>query len=178
LELIEIIEEQAVFGFSGKINVLQTENSQYLGAIYQENGIIVHAQFRGLIGKHSLFQIILKQMNKNVTFKYVIEPEIITDKTRSFSINVDQLKVEAGRLFEEYLKCAKLRPPDSLQLMVSTDFLESHQDITPVEFDVLAAISDFCSVGEIYNSAKLYDFEITKALVSLRKKGGIKVLAK
>ena len=58
MDLIETLKEQAAFGFTGKINVLLGEKRQYIGAIYQKDGHIVHADYEGHHGKKSLFNAV------------------------------------------------------------------------------------------------------------------------
>jgi hypothetical protein len=40
----------------------------------------------------------------------------------------------------------------------------------------MCTISDYSDVSEIYKNSKLLDFEITNALVNLRKKDALKVV--
>lgn len=173
--LIEVLKEQASFGFTGKINVLSKDNGQFLGVIYQADGIIVGAQVKELKGKKALLKMIFDDVESNENFKFIVEPELISSEMMSVKITFEEIKKEAQAHFQEYVSAKKLRPAAHLKLLIDPEIIVSIDDITPQEFDVLAVITEWCNVSDIYKYSKLMDFEVTHALVSLRKKRAIKV---
>ncbi|MBY0414389.1 MAG: hypothetical protein K2Q18_09495, partial [Bdellovibrionales bacterium] len=90
-------------------------------------------------------------------------------------ISVEEIKKEAQTHFQEYLTAKKLRPQGHLKLVIDPEIILSKEELNPQEFDVLGVITEWCKVSDIYKYSKLMDFEITHALVSLRKKRAIKV---
>jgi len=58
INLLEVLKEQASFGFTGKINILLKENSQFIGVIYQEAGLIVGSSAKELRGRKALLKLI------------------------------------------------------------------------------------------------------------------------
>jgi hypothetical protein len=48
-------------------------------------------------------------------------------------------------------------------------------DVTSDEFEVLAGLTDYNKVGDIYKNVNLLEYEITNALVSLRMKKALRV---
>ena len=86
-------------------------------------------------------------------------------------------EVLTGDVYENYLGSKKLRPPGALKLVLNPNFIVEGQDVAPNEFDVLSAISDYSRVEDIYNHCPLMEYEVTQALVSLRRKGALKVVA-
>ena len=173
--LIDVLKEQASFGFTGKINLLSKENGQFLGVIYQQEGLIVGAQIRELKGKKALLKMIFDDVESNENFKFIVEPEVLPAEVLTMRIAFEEIKLEAQKHFQEYLAAKKLRPAAHLKLVIDPEVIVSKEDITPQEFDVLAVISEWCNVSDIYKYSKLMDFEVTHALVSLRKKRAIKV---
>ena len=173
--LIEVLKEQASFGFTGKINLLSKENGQFLGVVYQQEGMIVGAQVKELKGKKALLKMIFDDVESNENFKFIVEPEVVPDEALTMKVAFEEIKLLAQKHFNEYISAKKLRPAPHLKLVIDPEVIVSKDDITPQEFDVLAVISEWCNVSDIYKYSKLMDFEVTHALVSLRKKRAIKV---
>jgi len=173
LSLINSLTEQATFSFSGRINVLHAETKQFLGSIHMIDGKIVDSIYRGMEGKNSLFKILIEDMSDALPLKFVVEPELI--EGGAFSYSVKDFTKEARRHYENFLASRKLRPPGHIKLLVKGDFILLGEDVCTVEFQVLKVISDYSRVDDIYKEANLMEYEVTNALVSLRKKGALKV---
>jgi hypothetical protein len=173
--LIEVLKEQASFGFTGKVNVLSKENGQFLGVIYQQEGMIVGAQLKELKGKKALLKMIFDDVELNEFFKFIVEPEVLSPENITMKVSFEEVRKEAQGHFQEYLSAKKLRPAPHLKLVIDPEIIVSVDEITPQEFDVLSIITEYCNVSDIYKYSKLMDFEVTHALVSLRKKRAIKV---
>lgn len=173
--LIEVLKEQASFGFTGKVNVLSKENGQFLGVIYQQEGLIVGAQLKELKGKKALLKMIFDDVESNEFFKFIVEPEVLSPENITMKVSFEEVRKEAQGHFQEYLSAKKLRPAPHLKLVIDPEIIVSAENITPQEFDVLSVITEWCNVSDIYKYSKLMDFEVTHALVSLRKKRAIKV---
>lgn len=173
--LIEVLKEQASFGFTGKINVLSRDNGQFLGVIYQQEGLIVGAQIKELKGKKALLKMIFDDVESNENFKFIVEPEVLSSEIMTVKISIEEIKKEAQGHFQDYISAKKLRPAGHLKLVINPEVIVSNEDITPQEFDVLSVVTEWCKVSDIYKYSKLMDFEVTHALVSLRKKRAIKV---
>lgn len=176
MDLIKIVEEQTVFAFTGKINVLLKENNQYLGAIWQKDGFIVQAQLGDLKGKKALLRIVFDDLEAPDRLNFVVEPELVTQDPSQFELSYEDFYRELQRIYNDYQQCKKLRPADHLKLAVNGDFIVDGAGLSPEEFDLLCLISDYGLVGDLYAKSPLYDFEITNLLVSLRKKKALKVI--
>jgi hypothetical protein len=55
--------------------------------------------------------------------------------------------------------------------------MNSTDAVSPEEFEVLVTLTEWNSPNDIYRHCQLLDHEITLALVSLRKKGALKIIA-
>ena len=108
-------------------------------------------------------------------FKFIVEPELLSPENITLKISFEDIRKEAQGHFQEYLSAKKLRPAPNLKLVIDPEIIVSSDEITPQEFDVLSVITEWCKVSDIYKYSKLMDFEVTHALVSLRKKRAIKV---
>ncbi len=175
INLIEVLKEQTSFGFTGKINILLKENSQFLGVIYQDAGLIVGAEAKELKGKKALLKLIFDDVESHDIYKFIVEPELIDPNHSYMKVTLDEIKKEAQAHFQDYISAKKLRPDPNLKLVINPEIIESEVEITPREFDVLSVITEWCKVSDIYKYSQLMDFEVTNALISLRKKRAIKV---
>lgn len=173
--LINILEEQISVGFTGKINVLSRENSQHLGVITLYEGEVYHATFRGSDQLKALFNIFIKELDTD-ELHYVVEPEVVNPYARSIHYPYKVLKQKISEAISEYKLSKENRPPDHIKLMIKPEFLTVGDKVTPEEFKLLTTISDYNLVRDIYKNCDLLDYEITNALVSLRKKNGLVVI--
>ncbi len=73
------------------------------------------------------------------------------------------------------MEAKKLRPPNGLRLVLNDEFVIKGGEIGQEEFGVMKVITDFNKVEDIYVNCPLQEHQITLALVSLRKKGALKV---
>lgn len=173
-EFYKILEEQMTFEFNGRINILTKHNAQLLGHMILKEGKLLRITYKNIQGIKAC--LVLAQDEASGIIRYVIEPEIIEDSSRNIFYSFNDL----FNLLEEYLKrsakSSLLRPSDELKLFIRPEFIIEGATITQNEFEVLHTLSDYQSVGEVYNRCKLLDFEITHALVSLRNKKALKVM--
>lgn len=174
--ITEIIKEQATFGFTGRINIQLLDNGQYAGVILQQDGKLIHAEYAGFTGKKALFKAVVDDLEGIQKLKYIVEPEIIADGSGSFELTWKEFKVMAEKMLTQFRETARLKPPAHLRLVVDGDFIITGKPIDGVEFEVLCTISDYSKVEDVYAKSPLHEFEITRALVSLRKKGALKVV--
>ena len=174
--LLKVLKEQFVFGFTGRVNVLLGHNDQYLGAVFQKDGKIIHAEYEGFKGKKALYKTLFDDIDDDISLKFLIEPEIISENIQTFEYSFDSLYEKVRERYPLYSKTRKLKPPSDIRLGVSSSFVINGQKVLPEEFDVLCNIVLSPRVADIYLNSLLYDYEITNYLVSLRKKQALKVL--
>ncbi len=175
--ILPILKEQAFFGFTGRINILLGNNKQHIGVIIQANGHIVNAEYHSDKGKKALFNALFEDIEGHTHFKYVVEPEIIGEKDYAFHFTFDDLYKKLQTRFEQYKKFKKFRPPKELKLYLKGEFMNDIHgySIGPEEFDTLLTLVEHPLVEDIYRKSPLYEYQITRALVSLRNKKALKV---
>lgn len=173
--LIEVLREQTSFGFTGKVNVLSGDSGQFLGVVYQQEGFVVGASFANLKNKKALVKMIFDDVESNHHFKFIVEPEVLSDEQVTMKLTVEEVKKEIQAHYQEYQETKKFKPNPEIRLVINPEIIVAKDELTPTEFDVLATISEWAKVADIYKYSKLLDYEITKALVTLRKKKAIKV---
>lgn len=177
MSILEILNDQSAFGFTGKINILVKSNGQLYGTIYQEEGFIIDAATSGMTGVKALLRMIFIDVDQSDFLKYIVEPEVLGDEHRRMKMTYENLKKDAEKHFQSYLAAKKLRPPSHLKLVIDPEIIVDHSQISPEEFDVLTLLSEWCLVSDIYKYSKLLEYEVTNALVTLRRKKAIRVFA-
>lgn len=173
--ILPILDEQSTFGFTGRINVLLKENNQHIGVVWQKNGDLVHAEYHGIKGKRALFNLVFDDIDKRKDLKFIVEPELIPNEALNFHYTYSEFHKKMEMRFKQYKEFKKYRPPDNLNLYVNAKFMEDIHgySIGPEEFDVLCLVIDYSKVLDIFKNSMLYDYQITRALVSLRRKNAL-----
>ncbi len=175
--LLEIIKEQTDFGFTGKINILSSR-TQFLGAVFLKDGAVVYATFHNLSGIKALKKSIFEDVDSHDFFKFVVEPEIVDESISQFSLNFNELKLEIEKEYEKYRQSKKLRPPPHIDLIIAPEIILNPEAVNYAEFKVLTIMTEYSKVSDIYSKCSLEEYEITQALVELRRKKAIKVFQK
>jgi hypothetical protein len=173
--LMDILKEQSSFGFTGKVNVLLQSTGQFLGVIYQSEGQIVGAEFAQYTDKKALFKMIFEDVDGHNKYKFVVEPEVVSPDKHTFLVTFEDLKKDAETHYSRYQATTKLRPAPNLKLVIDPEIIVNNLALSPNEYDVLSILAEWCTVSDIYKYSKLMEFEVTDALVNLRKKRAIKV---
>lgn len=173
--LLEILNEQSAFGFTGRINVLVKSNGQLFGVVYQNEGTVVDAQSQSLIGLRALYRMIFTDVESQDFLKYIVEPEILKSENFQLNISLDTLKQEASKKFQEYIAAKKLKPPANLRLVIDPEIIVNTNQVSAEEYDILSLLTEWSKVSDVYKYSNLLEYEITNALVSLRRKKAIRV---
>ncbi len=174
--VLNVIEEQMAVQFTGKVNILATFNRQFLGHILFKNGEILQVIFNGHKGLKAFYQLIIQEYSLQ-SFDYIVEPEVVEEKERQIHYPFAVIKNKLSDVVKKHQQSLKQRPPDNIKIIIEGSFMEDTLPVTPEEFSVLATLTEWNSPFEIYQHCDLMDYEITSALVSLRKKGALKILA-
>lgn len=178
MALLEILKDQSAFGFTGKINILVKATGQFYGVVYQSDGHIVDARASHFEGRNALLHFVISDVDlqdSKAELKYVVEPEILDINHFKFKITYEELKQEAEEQYTRYLSAKKFRPPDQLRLLINPEIVVNKDDVSSQEFELLTVMSEWSLVSDIYKHARLFEYEVTEALVSLRRKKAIKV---
>ena len=175
-KILGTIEEQIAVQFTGKVNVLSTFNRQYLGHILFKDGNIFQVVFNGYKGLKAFYQLIIQEYSLQ-SFNYVVEPEVVEDKERQIHYPYAVIRNKMSDVIKQYRDSLKFRPPENVRILIDAEFLEDSLPVSPQEFDVLETLTEWSNPFDVYQHCPLLDHEITWALVSLRKKSALKIIA-
>lgn len=177
MKIQSLIDEQIQIRFTGKINILRSGNHQFLGHIIFFEGDILDASFEQVFGFKALGRIILRENEKH-DFDYVVEPELVDKYNKKIHYPYSILKTKLSEILENSEVVAKLRPPEEAKLLIDPKILSTKEHITSDEFEILISLVDWSLVRDLYSHCPLSDHEITTSLISLRKKGALRLIAK
>ena len=172
--LVEKLKELSSLGLSGKVHVVQKENSQHIGIVFLQKGLLVNGHYGGDRGFRPLFDLVLTDYGLRENFYYIVEPEVLLKKEFLFHMTVDDfLKILKNRSLSPW---EQFRPPGSLKLSVVKEFFSKKSQVSSLEHSLLKTIMTYGRVSDIYKYSNMLDSMVTSLLVSLRKKGALKVL--
>lgn len=173
--LLKTLEAQVFLGFTGKINFMTRDQNQLLGCALFVDGELVNVKYKGSVGAKAFYNSCIEFME--LKFKTLIEPEIITSQERLIKEPLSVLKSKLVTISDQYKLARSNKPPGYLTLSINPSFLNGDILINSAEFNLLCTLIDYNKVSDIYIKNELLDFEITDALISLRQKKAIKVMA-
>lgn len=176
-KIVQSIQENAEFHFTGRINILDGLNSSFIGVISLDRGKFIQASFKNnILGVNGLAHLLYEELYNPLGVKIVVEPEIVERETQEYNLTYDELLEALTISFRGLKKVAQLRPDDQMRLLVCGDYIRSNNSVSQKEFELLCTISEYSRVKDIYKCSKLFEFEVTETLISLRRKGALKVI--
>ena len=81
-----------------------------------------------------------------------------------------------GKIYNEQLQSNNYKPNDDIKLEINTKIFNNDITLDVIEFRLLKSLLNFTTVEDIYENSESLDFEVTRGLVSLRKKNAIRVI--
>lgn len=176
LKILTVIEDQIAVRFTGKVNILSAFNRQYLGHILFLNGEILQVTYQQLQGLKAFYKVLIEEFSL-ASFEFIVEPEVVEEKERRIHYPFAVIKNKLAEVVKQYRDSLKFRPPENVKVLIDPDFLDDTLPVTPQEFQVLETLTEWNRAFDIYQHCDLLDHEITFALVGLRKKGALKIVA-
>lgn len=176
IDIINSIEEQRSVKFTGKINLL-SDSGQLLGSLLFVEGEFVSSKYKESNGLKSFYNMLIDSYDKK-GIRFIVEPEIIDSFNRNIHFPYSVLLKKAQHIISNYKYSKNNRPPENVLIMLNPEFVASGEDLSAEEYDLMTVLIDFQDVKSIYKHCNLLEYEITNALVGLRKKSALKVVAR
>lgn len=176
LKFVPVVEEQMSVHFTGKVNLLSPFNHQYLGHLLFKDGKIVDVKYQQLSGLKAFFQLGIKEhcLQKH---QYIVEPEIVSEEEKRIHYPFSVLLTKLEKQIELYEVVNRQRPPENVKILVDAKSITKNFECGQDEFKVLSLLTETHNVKDIYENCSLLEHEVTNSLVSLRKKGVLKIIA-
>jgi hypothetical protein len=172
-KLYDKIEDQRLVYFTGKLNLLYEKTKQLYAQIYFIGGEVVNVECKGVVGLKGFYSLCI---NMNDALTYIIEPELISADKKKIHYSYEKLKQSFNDVEDQYREAMVNRPPNSLKMSVNANFIVDKTAVSNDEFELLCCLSDYNLVEDIYKYCRMLDYQITNALISLRKKKALKVI--
>ena len=176
IALFSMLDEQTLVNFTGRVNVQDRQTHQHLGVVILKDGQVLRCQYRGVLGLKAFYNIVIEGVQL-VAHEFIVEPEIIDERDRQIHYPYSVLKNKASEVLARYQQVAPHRPPGHVRLLPCESFLSLEGEVSEAEFTVLCSLTEWSRVEELYRHCPLLDYEITEALVSLRKKEALRVIS-
>ena len=174
MKLIDTVLENMMISFSGRVNILDSESKQFIGSLTQIEGNIINATLGKSSGKKALASLLM-QDHCDEDFLVVTEPELVSASERSFNMDEKAFFKFKNDYLEQYELLNRLKPADNLHFGINSEKIDIYTPLSHEEFNVIKLVLESQLSKDIYNSSNLLEFDVTKALISLRKKGIILV---
>ena len=174
LKFINVLDEQCSVSFTGRINVLDKLTRQLRGEFLLIDGRVVAASWGDKRGRSAIVEVAYQDLSLS-PLSFIVEPELIAAGQAEVDYSLSQIVELVLNLSEKMNKAQKLKPPVHLKLFLRDDFIKAGANIDMSEYKVMLKLVEVHQVSEIYKKVDLPDYQITDALVSLRKKNAVKV---
>lgn len=175
MDLFEILEEQSIVGFTGKINILNEVTSELIATIILIDGKLSNCFFKRHEASKALMNVLF-ELSEFPNRRIVVEPELISPVIFKIPLSISQVKKKSSEVIRQFKESQGQKPGDNIKLVIKPDFFKSGIEVDQNEFSLLCTMSDYSLVKDIYQYNEMMDYEITNSLVSLRKKEALKVV--
>lgn len=169
--LEEIIENQITVEFTGKLQLLDSIDFSSLGYISFKNGRIIDAKFENKTGERAFISAMIHESR----CKMILEAEF-SDQKQTINLSYRQLIENFEDAFINHKYYEYFTVPSHVELRVNPEFLKRGADLSHAEYGVLLALAK-AGHESLSRDLNLLDYEITKTLISLRKKNALKTVA-
>jgi hypothetical protein len=176
LELSVLLASHSHMQFTGRVEIVDKLNGHHLGLLHLDAGILVSARYRHKSGLKAFNQLYLDHW-RLVPMIFQDAPEEIDFKQQLLHLDIKEQKEFLEVAFKHHLKWQKFHPSQSLKLVLKAEALTQTIDMLKMEYDLMGTMADWNKVEDIYLNSPLDEYETTIALVGLRQKGFIKVVA-
>lgn len=173
--ILDILEEQNSFAFSGKVTGTEKLSESETFSLWFKEGQLIEVRTQKRSGLKALYEVFFQEF-LGVRFNYKLQEEDATI-AQSIYFPLAQIKIFLNAIVDDLEDHDEFRPDKQLELIIKSGFVKSGPEITELEYNVLELVAKYASVADIYEKTDLLGFEVSKALVSLKRKDAFKVIA-
>lgn len=174
LALMALPELLQMMAANRSTGILELTRESLAGRIYCKEGALQYA----VLGPVECEKAVFRMLGwKDADFEF--RPEIfdVASFSRQMSMRLENVLMEGFRQIDELEKLSPEVPPRRIKLRLLTDDQNILNQLPPAVKAVLRSIVRYQTVGEILDRTPLFDLDVVKILVVLRKKKLIGVTA-
>lgn len=174
LALMALPELLQMMAANRSTGILELTRESLAGRIYCKEGALQYA----VLGPVECEKAVFRMLGwKDADFEF--RPEIfdVTKFSRQMSMRLENVLMEGFRQIDELEKLSPEVPPRRIKLRLLTNDQDVLNQLPPAVKAVLRSIVRYQTVGEILDRTPLFDLDVVKILVVLRKKKLIGVTA-
>ncbi len=172
MALPDLLQMMAANRSTGILELTHGEN--LTGRIYCRDGKLIYSVLGPVETEKAIFRMLGW---KDADFEFRPEPFDPEKFNHQISMSLENVLMEGFRQIDEIEKLGPEIPPRRIRLRLLTSDNEFLNDLPPAVKAVLRSIVRYGTVGEILDRTPLFDLDIVKILVVLRKKKLIGVSA-
>jgi hypothetical protein len=173
LALMALPELLQMMAANRSTGILELTRESLAGRIYCKEGRIHYAVLGPVECEKAIFRMLAW---KDADFEFRPETFDLAKFTRQVTMSLENVLMEGFRQMDEIEKLGPEIPPRRIKLRMLTTDATLLESLPPAVKAVLRSIVRYQSVGEILDRTPLFDLDIVKILVVLRKKKLIGVL--
>lgn len=174
--ILDILEEQNSFAFTGTVIAKDKISGLESATLWFQEGQLVELKTFKRSGLKALYEVFFQEF-LGVRFDYILNAEKKLRINQSIFFPLAQIKLFLGTIVDDLEDHDEFSPEKNLKLAIKPDFIIDGAEITELEYQVMELIAKYELVSEIYDKTELLGYEVTKALIELRKKEALIVVA-
>ena len=176
-EIEKVIIRQIETGFTGKINLLKKSNDEIIGHFFIEDQKVTQFHFlskKGFTALHDFIYFLAKGLEP----KFIIEPEVVSaGKENIYLPSYQDFLEEILSISHKIADLMSFIPPSRTLVKIGKNIFSDRGSLTMVEFMVAILVIKFREIGKIILESDYSEIETLDALISLRRKGCLKVIS-
>lgn len=172
--ILDILEEQNSFAFTGMVVAKEKLSDLETAKLWFKDGQIIEIETQKRSGLNALYEIFFQEfLGVRFDYQLITNAEITVKQVIYFPLA--QIKIFLNTIVDDLEDHDEFSPDRNLEIRLKSDFIVDGAEVTELEYQVMELIAKYESVDDIYDKTNLLGFEVTKGLISLRKKEALVV---
>ncbi len=167
LSLMALPELLQMMSANRSTGILELERDDLVGRIYCVEGRAVYAVIGPVENEKAIFRLLAW---RDADFEFRPEPVDVDRFERRVQMSLENMLIEGFRQIDELEQIGSEVPPRRVRLRLLTADATLLKQLPPAVQAVLRSIVRYSSVGEVLDRTPLYDLDVVKILIVLRKK--------
>ena len=163
---LEVIKNQLYLGHVGKVLFINGASGEHLGYCSLKTGVMGEFHYKKKPLKLAIESLVFDELNPSQKIKSIVEAEVNSTCDQSLELKWSDFKKFVDQSLSKLKMAKKLKPAKDLVLF---PLGSNNLPLSPVENQVLQKMGQCSKAEDLYKNLNLADFEITFALIALRR---------